>query len=147
MKFQGSGFSLELPPGVTDASTYVFTFPDLGELPPNISVRFEQGGGVDMKARREAEVSRLRESLPNPEFWMEDKVRSRGDWQYFTNVVVFGEEGMRICLKELQLLISEPEPTLYVFAGTDLSDNWPRFEPTFDALIRGFQPNGIQRIS
>jgi len=147
MSFQGSGFSIELPPGAMDASAYVFSFPELGELSPNISVRFETGENVDMEARRRQVCERIRDTFPNAVFKVEDETRRRGDWEYFTNVVEFGEDSQKLCQKELHLKIMNPGPTVYVFSGTDLLENFDEFEPTFDAIVRSFQPNDIQRLN
>jgi len=147
MKFQASGFSVDVPEDSVDASRYVFVFPELGGLPPNLVIRFEICQDPDMPARREQVLETIRESFPNPYFSLENEVQQRGDWQYFTHVFEFGEEGQRLRQKELHLHITKPRPTLYIFSGVDQASNFERFEPFFDAMVRSFQPNEIQRIN
>jgi hypothetical protein len=147
MKFQASGFSVDVPDDVVDASAYVFSFPASGGLPPNVSIRFESGEDLDLESRRQEVLERIRDSYPDPVFKLEDPVRSRGDWQYFTYIVEFGDEGQRLRQKEMHLRILQPRPTLYIFSGTDTDENFERFEPYFDSMVRSFNPNEIQRIN
>ena len=147
MKFQGSGFTLELPPEVQDASSYCFVFSELGEMPPNLTVQFELGEGVDMQDRRTQVIERVQKNFPNVVVRVQDEVRSREDWEYFTVVAEFGEDQNRVCQKQLHLRIAQPKPTVYVFSGTDFAGNFATFEPFFDAVVRSFQPNEVQRIN
>ena len=147
MKFQASGFSVDVPDDVVDASAYVFSFPALGGLPPNVTIRFEAAENLDLESRRQEVLERVRDSYVDPVFKLEDPVRSRGDWQYFTFIVEFGDEGQRLRQKEMQLRILQPQPTLYVISGTDFGDNFERFESYFDGIVRSFNPNEIQRIN
>lgn len=147
MKFQGSGFSIDVPDDAFDASAYVFSFPALGGLPPNVSIRFESGADLELEIHRQEVLERIRDSYPDPQLKLQDPVRSRGDWQYFTVIVDFGEEGQRLRQKEMYLRILQPRPTLYVFSGTDFAENFERFEPYFDGIVRSFNANEIQRIS
>jgi hypothetical protein len=147
MKFQASGFSIDLPPDVHDGTSYCFSFPELGEMPPNMTIQFELGDGVDMAARREEVLERVLGSYPNVDIRVQDEVRSRADWEYFTVVAEFGEDNLRVCQKQLHLSIAAPKPTVYVFSGTDDAGNFTTFEPFFDAVVRSFQPDDVQRIN
>ena len=147
MKFQASGFSVEVPDEAIDASAYTFSYPGLGSLPPNIVIQFEFGDDVDMGARRAEVLERIESSYPQVDIRVQDEVRSRGDWEYFTIVAEFGEGEARMVQKQLQLRAQQPKPTVYVFSGTDLASNFPVFEPHFDAMVRSFQPNEVQRVN
>jgi hypothetical protein len=130
-----------------DASAYTFSFPDLGSLPPNVIIQFELADSVNMNDRRDEVLERIESSYPDAEIRVQDEVRTRGDWEYFTIVAAFGEGEQRLVQKQLQLRAMQPKPTLYVFSGTDLASNFAVFEPYFDAMVRSFQPNEIQRIN
>lgn len=147
MKFQGSGFVIELPEGSLDASSYTFAFPDLGNFSPNLTVRFEAAESVDL----DAHVAEVRQSLGSAleEFIVvgEVGVRTRGDWRYATHVVEWGASDTRIRQKQLFLWTPKPAPTLYTLTGTDLASGFERSEPVFDAIIRSFQPNEHNRLA
>jgi hypothetical protein len=147
VKFQASGFSIDVPDGAMDASAYTFSFPALGSFPPNVVIQFELGDGVDMNARREEVLERVESSYPDVEVRVQDEVRTRGDWEYFTIVAAFGEGEQRMVQKQLQLKAIQPKPTVYVFSGTDLASNFAAFEPYFDAMVRSFQANEVQRLN
>lgn len=147
MKFQGSGFSVDIPEGALDVSSYAFVFPELGEFAPNLTIRFEPGENVDLEER----ISDLREtlmsSLENFVVVGEDPVRTRGPWKYSTQVYEYGQDEHRIRQKQLLLLVTQPTLTLYTVTGTDLAAGYLQSEPVFDEIIRSFDPNTIQRFS
>ncbi len=148
MQFQGSGFSVELDAGVLDVSGYAFSYPKLGDFPPNITLRFERGADADMAERLQAFHEKL-PAYPNAQLRAEPQVARRGDWEYFAFVLEFGgEDGdARLVQKEIQIRVAEPVPTVYIITGTDLVGNFPRFEATYDAFVRSFQPNDVQRLN
>ena len=146
MNFQASGFSLDLPPHAVDSSSYVFVFPDQGDFPPNICIRFQPGAEIDMPEQMVKVRSAMLENLPDALIEGEDKVMNRGDWKYFTHVIEFGEPTNRMRQKEIHLLVQQPKPTYYVISGVDLADNFVNFEATYDNLVRSFQPNELQRF-
>ncbi len=148
MRFQGSGFSVELDADVMDVSGYAFNYPKLGALPPSISLRFEPGAKADMAERASQVVEQRVPSLPNANLRAAPQAQRRGDWEYFTFVVEFGgEDDARLVQKEIQIRVTQPNPTVYVITGTDQLANFPRFEPTYDAFVRSFQPNDVQRLN
>ncbi len=146
MKFQGSGFSFDIPEDALDASSYSFVFPELGELSPNLTIRFEPGENVNLEERITSVRETLAGSLENFVVVGEDPVRERGGWKYSTQVYEYGEDEFRIRQKQLVLLINEPKPTLYTLTSTDLTSNFSTSEPVFDKIIRSFDPNTIQRL-
>ena len=146
MRFQGSGFSVELPDGVHDASVYTFAYPKAGAHPPSIIVRFEPADEIDL-AERMAEVhASLLENYPQPSLDTSGETLRRGEWQYFTHVLEFGGDELRLTQKEVYILVPAPDRTLYVLSGIDRSDNFKSFEPIYDNFVRTFQPNEIQRL-
>ncbi len=147
MKFQGSGFSIDVPEDAMDASSYAFVFPQLGDFSPNLTIRFESGENVNLEERINAAREALMSSTDDLVVIGEDPVRARGDWKYSTQVYEYGDAEHRVRQKQLVLLVSEPKPTLYTLTGTDLAVGFPQSEPVFDQIIRSFDPNAIQRIN
>ena len=143
MNYQGSGFTLDLPDETIDSVAYTFSIPGPDGVALNVLLRTELGEGVDMNARREEVVERFLDGFDDAQFRVEDEVRARGDWQYFTIVLEFGPDDMRHCLKELHIWIPTLQPTVYVFSGTSPVSSFPSFEPVFDAMVRSFQPGGV----
>jgi hypothetical protein len=147
MKFQASGFAIDLPDGVMDSSSYVFCFPEIGSFTPTVCIRFEVADQVDMDVRLQEVRQTLHDSFPDLALTGETDVRTRGSWRYFTHVAEFGEPESRMRMKEIQLLIPEPRPTLYVITGTALAADFPKFEPLYDSMVRTFEPNDVQRLN
>jgi len=141
MNFKGSGFSVDLPEGAVDVSSYTFSFPDLGSMPPTVTVRREAAAGLDLDQRLKEVHDNLRSNLPNARLVGDEQVKARGNWRYFTHVVDFGEGDRRVCLKELFVLVEGERRSLFIFSGTDFSENFPRFEPVYDAIVRSFKPD------
>jgi hypothetical protein len=141
MIYRTSGFDVELPESALDATSYTFLFPELGELPPSLTISREVATGLELSQRR-ADVHRmLRESLPHAVCRGQTGVKSRGNsWSYFTHTYEYGEEARRIAYKQVYLRVGGQRPLLYIFSGTDLLDNFRRFEPCFDAVLRSFRP-------
>lgn len=147
MKFQGSGFSVDLPEGAFDLSSYTFAFPELGNFSPNLTVQFEAAESVDLAAHVAGMRENYSSALDDLAVIGEVPVRSRGEWRYTTHVVEWGPAENRIRQKQLFLWVPKPAPTLYTLTGTDLASGFERSEPVFDAIMRSFEPNQDNRPS
>ena len=147
MKFQASGFAIDAPDGAMDGSSYVFSFPEIGSFAPSVCIRFEVADQLDMAARLVEVRQALHDSFPDVVLTGETDVRTRGSWRYFTHVAEFGDAESRMRMKEIQLLVPEPRPTIYIITGTALAADFPKFEPLYDSMVRTFEPNDVQRIN
>ena len=63
-KFQGSGFSLELPGGTVDASNYGFALPGSGGANPTLTIRITKTAHADLGAIFDEHVADEFESYP-----------------------------------------------------------------------------------
>ncbi len=149
MKFQGSGFAVDLPEGAIDASAYAFVFPvsdgEATGFAPNITIRF-QAFQEDLNEHVEGVAEGMLSALENAALVAKDEVRARGNWRYLTQVIEWGEGEFRMRQKQLFLVVPEPKPTLYSISGTDFTAQFARSEPIFDQIIRSFDPNGVQSM-
>lgn len=145
MKFQGSGFTVELPEGTADTSSYAFVFPGIGSFSPNLTVRFDPAESLDLQAHVDSVRENYETALDDLAVVGNVPVRSRGEWLYATLVLEWGPADHRIRQKQLFLWVPGEAPTLYTLTGTDLASSFDKSEPVFDGIMRSFQPNGENR--
>lgn len=145
-KFQASGFSIDLPDGTFDASSYVFSFPFAGDLSPSLSISFERVADIpDLMTIADKEAGTLRSNLESFDVLAESQ-HERGTWRYVISIVEWGPREARIWQKRFFLFVPDGRPTLYTIKGTDLSENRANSEPIFDQTIASFDPNGFQAL-
>ena len=142
-KFQGSGFSLELPDGTVDASNYGFALPGTGGANPTLMVSFSKADDSDLGAVFDEKTRLLDESLSD--FKVVNKgAFQRADREYIVWVGEWGEEGARMKQKQVLMRLSGPAPRMFTITATDFAEHFAQTEPLFDNVIRTFDPNDIQ---
>ena len=143
-KFQGSGFSVELPEEVMDASSYCFSFPEAGEFSPHLTIKFEQQTDKpDLNAYVSKQRVALRAGVENFSV-ISELSKSRGSWDYVISVIEWGPDESRTRQKQFFVYVPGEIPRLFTLTGTDLAANFERSESLFDQVIRTFKPNDIQ---
>lgn len=100
-KFQGSGFSVDLPAPVFDSSSYIFAFPDAGDLASAITIRFDiVKDKPDLKEYAGQQRESLNQNLTNLEV-VSEVHNKRGTWDYAVCVIEWGETECRMRQKQL----------------------------------------------
>ena len=142
--FQGSGFSIELPEDVIDASSYCFSFPEAGEFSPILMIKCErQQDELDLSAYVNEQRDAIRASVENFTV-ISEMSKSRGAWDYVISVTEWGPDESRTRQKQLFVYVPGEIPRLFTLTGTDFAANFENSEPLFDQIIRTFKPNDIQ---
>jgi hypothetical protein len=142
-KFQGSGFSLELPEGTIDASNYGFALPGTGGASPTLTISISKAGDSDVGAAFDQKTRSLGEALTNFKV-VKKGAFQRADREYIVWVGEWGAEGARMKQKQVLMRLSGPAPRLFTITATDLAEHFAQTEPLFDNVIRTFDPNDIQ---
>ncbi|MGD9341403.1 MAG: hypothetical protein PVG76_10750 [Chromatiales bacterium] len=148
MDFKGSGFSLQLPDGTVDASSYAFAFPHSeGQYTPTLTVKCEIcHADTDLGSIVDEHERALLETVPDGEALSRSRHRTVGR-EYIVSVVGWGPQSMQMRQKFVYLLIEEAVTRLYTMIYTNTSEGFAVFEPTIDAIIRSFQATNEQLIS
>ena len=142
-KFQGSGFSLELPDGTVDASNYGFALPGTGGANPTLTISISRAEDADVGAAFDEKTRSLGEALTN--FKVVNKgAFQRADREYVVWVGEWGAEGARYKQKQVLMRVAGPVPRMFTITATDLAEHFAQTEPVFDNVIRTFDPNDIQ---
>jgi hypothetical protein len=142
-KFQGSGFSLELPEGTVDASNYGFALPGSGGANPTLTISFSKTEDSDISAVFDEKVRSLGEALTD--FKVINKgAFQRADREYIVWVGEWGADGAHFKQKQVLMLVSGPGARLFTITATDLAEHFVQTEPLFDNVIRTFDPNDVQ---
>jgi hypothetical protein len=142
-KFQGSGFSLEVPEGTVDASNYGFALPGTGGANPTLTVSFSKAENPDLGAVFDEKTRSLDESLTNFKIVSKGGFK-RADREYIVWISEWGAEGARFKQKQVLMLVLGQPQRLFTITATDLAEHFPETEPLFDNVIRTFDPNDIQ---
>ena len=148
MEFKGSGFSLQLPVGTVDVSSYVFAFPHAeGQYTPSLSVKCEIcNEDVDLEAMVDENERRLLTAVPDGQAVSRSRHRTVGR-EYIVSVLEWGPPMSRMRQKFVFLLIAELVSRLYTMVYTNTTEGFAVFEPTIDGIIRSFQANTEQLVS
>ncbi len=138
--FQASEFSVELPDGVIDASSYCFVFPHAGEFPPNLIIRCEhQPAEFDLAAYVAAQREALEASAEN--FTLVNEISSKRDfWTYIVSIVEWGPDDSRIRQKQTYVFVPGQRNRLFILTGSDLADNFEQSDGIFNQVIRTLKP-------
>lgn len=142
-KFQGSGFSLELPDGTVDASNYGFALPGAGGANPTLTIGFSKAEQADLGAVFDEQTRSFEEALMDFEVVTKGAFK-RPDREYIVWVGEWGPAGARIRQKQVLMSVSGQVPRLFTITATDLAEHFAQTEPLFDNVIRTFNPNDIQ---
>ncbi|MEE4217491.1 MAG: DcrB-related protein [Xanthomonadales bacterium] len=139
--FKGANFSLELPDDTVDASSYCFCFPDLGTMPPNLTVTSQQfDDKSSLEEFTESRTAPMRDSLDEFEVVSEQRYQ-RDNWDYIISIVQWTAGSVVTRQKRLFIHVAKPANKIYSLVATDLAENAEKSEPTIDGIIRSFQPD------
>lgn len=144
-KFQGSGFSIDLPDGTVDASAYGFALPGAGDSSPTLIIKFEAAELADLRARFDQQKKSLEQSLENFEVISEGAFQ-RTEREYIVWIGEWGSAAARMKQKQVLMFVAGVNPRLFTITATDLAEHFAQTEPLFDNAIRTFDPNDIQVI-
>lgn len=138
--FQASEFSVEMPDGAIDASSYCFVFPRVGEFPPNLTIRCEQQPpDFDLNAYVAEQREALETSVDN--FSLINEISSKRDfWTYVVSIVEWGPDDSRIRQKQTYVFVPGELPRLFILTGTDLANNFEQSDGIFNQVIRTLKP-------
>ena len=144
--FQGSGFSIELPDGCSDASAYTFLLPmpENAAMGPFVTIQTEAPGGGSLENHVHALHFELQKNLDNFIVRAFKAGRHAGTDVVLTTVE-WGPAASRISQTQAYYLVEgEKAPKIYSLKGTDLSDNFVNSRPLFNGIFRSFIPNDMQ---
>lgn len=144
--FQGSGFTLDIPAGCTDASIYNFALPAVDGFSPYIIIRFE---AVKEPLDLLDYVKKQLESLAaNAEGFklLNQNAGKRGSWGCVVSDCQWGPEAGRMHQKYVHFLVPGTPSKVYTLTTTDLAKNQPRSAPIFEGMLRSFLPNKTQLV-
>lgn len=142
-KFQGSGFSLELPDGTVDASNYGFALPGDGGANPTVTIRFATVENADLEKIFDEQKYSLEQALTDFEVVSKGTFK-RADREYIVWIGEWGSAEARMKQKQVLMRVSGNVPRLFTITATDLARHFAQTEPLFDNVIRTFDPNDIQ---
>lgn len=148
MDFKGSGFTLQLPEGTVDASSYMFAFPHSdGQYTPTLSVKCEIcDEQLDLDSLVDENERALLAAVPEGSAVSRSRHRTVGR-EYIVSVVQWGPEMSQMKQKFVYLLVDDALTRLYTMIYTNTTEGFPVFEPTIDGIIRSFQVSNEQLIS
>jgi hypothetical protein len=144
-KFQGSGFSLELPGGTVDASNYGFALPGSGGANPTLTIRITKTAHADLGAIFDDQKRSLEQALTDFEVVSKGAFK-RADREYIVWIGEWGSAEARTRQKQVLMFVTGNISRLFTITATDLASHFAQTEPLFDGVIRTFEPNDIQLI-
>lgn len=142
-KFQGSGFSLELPNGTVDVSNYGFALPGDGGANPTLTITFAKLDKADLGILFDEQKRSLEQALADFEVVSRGNFK-RADREYIVWVGEWGPGEARMKQKQVLMIVAGKIPRLFTITATDLAKHFDQTEPSFDNVIRTFDPNDIQ---
>jgi hypothetical protein len=139
-KFEGSGFSLDLPDDCVDASSYTFVLPENNGYSPNLSIRSESAVTIkDLKGHVNAMLKLLKDSAP--EFVMKKQMAGkRGANEGVMSQYEWGVGAARMQQKQYCLMTPGEAARLYILTATDLASNAAQSDAVFNAMMKNFMP-------
>lgn len=142
-KFQGSGFSIELPNGTVDASNYGFALPGVGGANPTLTINSTAAQQADLGTIFAEKQQALEQALEDFKVSSHGLFK-RGDREYIVWIAEWGPAAARMKQKQVLMLVSGEAARLYTITANDLAEHFAQTEPLFDEVIRTFEPNDIQ---
>jgi len=142
-KFQGSGFSLELPDGTTDASNYGFALPGTGGANPTLTISFAKAEQTDLGTLFDEQTRPLEQALTDFQIVSKGAFK-RADREYIVWIGEWGPVEGRMKQKQVLMIVSGQAPRLFIITATDFAQYFTQTEPLFDDVIRTFEPNDFQ---
>ncbi|MFK7913449.1 MAG: hypothetical protein AB8B93_06005 [Pseudomonadales bacterium] len=143
MLCNGTDFSVELPEGSIDSSSYLFVLPIESSMTPNVLItkRLSKEPLSAAQAMQDYIVSQRR-SLEDIE--ISDQIEGGGsdrDYALFIGQWCAGELAMR--QKTIFLHFAAAATQVFSIALTSLAEDFDAAEPQFDQIVRNFkhQPN------
>ncbi len=139
-KFQGSGFSIDLPDDCVDASSYMFVLPENNGYSANLSIRSQSAVTVsDLKAHVNSMLDALKSNAPD--FVLTKQVAGkRGPNEGVMSQYEWGTGDSRVRQKQYCLMTPGKAPMLYILTSTDLVSNAAGSDPVFNAMMKNFVP-------
>lgn len=144
-KFQGSGFSIEVPDGTVDASNYGFAFPGADGANPTMTITFAAAKEADPAATFDEQLGLLEQAMQDFDVISQGTFK-RADREYIVWVAEWGPAESRMRQKQVLMSVAGSTPRLFKITATDLAAHFDQAEPLFDNIIRTFEPNEIQVI-
>jgi hypothetical protein len=139
--FQGSGFTIEVPDGCTDASSYAFVLPVNGGYSASLNIRFQSAKTIkDLPAHVNTGLDLLKDSVAD--FVLLNQVAGkRGANQGVMSQYEWGAGEARVRQKQYCLMTPGRAGRLYVLTSCDLVSNSPKSDPIFNRMMKNFTPN------
>jgi hypothetical protein len=124
--FTGSDFSIELPEGYRDESTYALVFARRGNFRPSLVVKTERvGEGAELSVYAADQRREMREVLPGMEVLRVEAEEWEFEW---------GEEGKRVRQRQRFVMLRDPERVV-TMTGTAAPDCFAELESVFTAAF------------
>ncbi|MEM1432636.1 MAG: hypothetical protein AAGG11_01125 [Pseudomonadota bacterium] len=141
MEFATPSFSLKLPPGGIDASTYAWVYPELGgNNPARLSVSSSLPLEIPDLAQYLAEQRQLIEAAYDNFEMLETVENVRGSWNYVILKFSWGSEDLAQIQKEIHLFIDAEPLQFYRFISSAPTAAFTTAEPMFDQVLASFKP-------
>lgn len=129
-RFQGTDFTIELPAGCSDESTYAFAFPSREDFRPSVVVKTERlSGPAELPVYAAEQLGRIREALPEVEVLEMAGHRC---------VYEFGDAAQRI--RQVQRYILREDPwRVVVLTATASQAGFAEVEALIEAVFDSFR--------
>lgn len=136
MHFSAPHFSLQLPDGTLDASTYGFVFPGIGgDNPARLSVISTVVPSVpELQTFVGEQKALILDRFPDPEI-LESITNVRGSWSYAILKFAWGEAGSRMGQKDIHLFVDGSSVRYFHLLGVAPLAEFPAAEPEFDRAL------------
>jgi hypothetical protein len=139
-KFQGSGFSIDVPDDCVDATSYMFVLPENNGYSANLSIRSESAVTVsDLTAHVNSMLDALKNSAPDF-ILMKQMAGKRGPNEGVMSQYEWGTGKSRVRQKQYCLMTPGKAARLYILTSTDLVINAAKSDPVFNAMMKKFMP-------
>jgi len=139
-QYPGPGFTMSLPEGYRDLSTFAFVFPGAGEFQPSIVVKMEKREGVPPLRRYATDqLSIVAKSVEDLKVISQAPTR-QGSFESFVVVFEWGPP-TKARIRQMQIFIAVPaKSTVYTLTATNLAANFDETESLFNAVMASFAP-------
>jgi hypothetical protein len=135
----GSYFSLDVPSGTTDESTYAYALPARANFRPSIVVKTERlAEPTPLGTYVQQQLEKIKGVLPNVEI-VSVTPPGQGEPPAYTSVYDFGDATQRVRQKQRYMVLDD-QVRIVTMTATCLRDTFAQTEAMFDAIFRSFKP-------
>jgi hypothetical protein len=143
--FQGSGFVIELPAEVLDASSYVFVKPDPSPAPATLRISPTPVDAIPADLQGDLEAALTTEAASIPALSVQQiSTNKRDNWTYGFVTLAWEFDELKINERRIYLYIDDEPLRHFVFTIQAMADQFEDAMSYFSESLRSFAPNDDQ---